>query len=84
MRLTAKVSNSDGSEKVLPFPKARYLIRSEPEKLRLLSGKANNLFALSNSYPDKVNSKLSVINKRFFMLEELSVKITENLINLSR
>lgn len=79
MRLTAKVSNSDGSEKVLPFPRARYLIRSEPEKLRLLSGKANNLFALSNSYPDKVNSKLSVINKRFFMLEELSVKITENL-----
>lgn len=78
MRLNAKVLNSNGTEKSLPFPRARYLIRAEPEELSLLPGIQNNIFQLSNSYPEKVNEKLSVINKRYFLLEELNISVIKD------
>lgn len=75
MSLLATVYNSNGTEKSLPFPRARYLIRAEPEEIRLLPNSQNNLFSLSKSYPEKVNDKLSVVNQRFFSLENIAVKI---------
>lgn len=75
MVLKAEVSNSDGTKKIYKFPRGRYLIRSTPENMNLLPGIQNNLFKMSASYPEKVNSKLSSVNKRYFILQEIEIQV---------
>ena len=73
MQLQAKVENSDGSEKVWKFPRAQYLIRSKPETITLIPKHRNDLFKMSVGYPNKINTELSSINKRYFIIEEVFI-----------
>lgn len=74
MKLKAKVENSDGTEKSYELPRGQYLIRTKPEDLILLPSKKNKLFEMSASYPNKVNSTLSNVNKTYFILDSAVIE----------
>lgn len=76
MKLRAKVENSDGTEKSYLLPRAQYLVRTKPEDLTLLPSKKNKLFEMSASYPNKVNSTLSTVNKTYFILDRAVIEGT--------
>lgn len=78
MQLQATVNNSNGTSLTLPFPRARYLIRATPEDILVEQNQLTNIFTLSSSYPNEVNEKLSTINKRYFLADELSISIQDS------
>ena len=81
MKILAEVKNSDGSVDSWVFPRALFLIRTKSEKFELTPRKTHDLFKLSASYPNEVNSNLAVINKKYFILEELKIKVKNTLDN---
>lgn len=75
MKMLAEVKNSDGSVDSWTFPRALFLIRTKSEKFELAPNKNHNLFQLSKSYPNEVNEKLAAINKRYFVLEDVTLNV---------
>lgn len=84
MKILAEVRNSDGSTDSWTFPRALFLIRTKSEKFELTPRKTHDLFALSASYPNEVNSTLAAVNKRYFVLEELKIRVTNTKNNYSK
>lgn len=78
MKILAEVKNSDGTIDSWIFPRALFLIRTKSEKFDLVPRKTHDLFKQSVSYPNEVNSTLAAINKKYFILEEIKVKIKNN------
>ncbi len=73
VQLTATVRNTDGTSKTFLLPRAQYLVRGAAENITLLPNTNNDLFKMSHGYPNEVNSTLARINKRYFMINTMSV-----------
>lgn len=78
LKVQATVNNSDGTQTSWTFPRAMFLIRSKPEKFEIAPAGTHSLFALSQSYPNEVNETISLINKRYFVLESLKIEVANN------
>ena len=74
LKMTASVQNSNGTVNNWTFPRAMFLIRSEPEDFKLTPKLTHNLFSLSKS-PTKLTPENSSINKKYFMLKTINVEI---------
>lgn len=74
LKMTASVQNSNGTVNNWTFPRAMFLIRSEPEDFKLTPKVTHNLFSLSKS-PTKLTPENSSINKKYFMLKTINVEI---------
>jgi hypothetical protein len=81
--LKAHINNTDGTKEVLPIPRPRALIRTKPEYFILLPNKAENVFSKSVSYPEHINDKLATINRRYFIAEEVTIKVTDSSSNIT-
>ena len=77
MKILAEVKNSDGTINTWTFPRALYLIRTNSEKFLLKPKLTHDLFKLSASYPNEVNGTLAAINKKYFLLEEVNIKVSK-------
>ena len=75
LKMTATVENSNGTVNNWTFPRAMFLIRSEPEEFQLLPTLTHNLFNLSKSAPNKLNPETSSINKKYLLLKNITVEI---------
>ena len=75
LKMTASVENSNGTVNNWIFPRAMFLIRSEPEEFQLLPTLTHDLFNLSKSSPNKINRENASINKKYFILKSLTVEI---------
>lgn len=74
LKMTASVQNSNGTVNNWTFPRAMFLIRSEPEDFKLTPKLTHNLFSLSKS-STKLTPENSSINKKYFMLKTINVEI---------
>lgn len=74
LKMTASVQNSNGTVNNWTFPRAMFLIRSEPEDFKLTPKLTHNLFSLSKS-PTKLTPENSSINKKYFILKTINVEI---------
>lgn len=74
LKMTASVQNSNGTVNNWTFPRAMFLIRSEPEDFKLTPKLTHNLFSLSKS-PIKLTPENSSINKKYFILKTINVEI---------
>ena len=72
LKMTASVQNSNGTVNNWTFPRAMFLIRSEPEDFKLTPKLTHNLFSLSKS-PIKLTPENSSINKKYFILKLLII-----------
>jgi len=59
------------------MPRATYLIRGAAEELALDPDRQNDVFKQSGGYPDHVNSSLTRINKRYFMITTINVEVED-------
>ena len=73
VQLTATVRNTDGTTKTYLMPRAQYLIRGAAEDITLIPNSNNDIFKMSHGYPNEVNSTLARINKRYFMVNNITV-----------
>lgn len=75
MKMVASVENSNGVTNTWTFPRAMFLIRSTPEEFTLDPGKSHSLFNLSKNYPKLINEEIALINKKYFLLKNITVEV---------